>query len=185
LQNENPSPLLGQLSLAASYNTKQYEPNMKVTDFSEIEEEFIRRVHAMVWCNVATVDRLQRPRSRILHPIWEGGTGWICTHPNSYKNRHLAQNPYVSLAYITDIHKPVYADCSAEWVNDHHQKARVWDLFKNTPPPLGYDPAIDFVSPDHEKFGLLKLTPWRIALVTFPAESHETGQRIWHRRDET
>jgi len=32
---------------------------------------------------------------------------------------------------------------------------------------------------------LLKLTPWRIALVTFPAESHATGQRIWRRRDGT
>ena len=52
------------------------------------------------------------------------------------------------------------------------QKARVWDLFKNAPSPLGYDPAIDFIRPDHENFGLLKLTPWRIALVTFPAESH-------------
>jgi hypothetical protein len=41
------------------------------------------------------------------------------------------------------------------------------------------------VRPDHEKFGLLKLTPWRIALVTFPAESHDTGQRIWRRRDGT
>lgn len=158
---------------------------MEVTDFSEIEDEFIRRVHTMVWCNVATVDRLQRPRSRILHPIWEGGTGWIATHRNSYKNTHVAHNPYVSLAYITDINKPVYADCTAEWVEDRDQKVRVWDLFKNTPPPLGYDPAIDFVSPDHEKFGLLKLTPWRIALVTFPAESHAEGQRIWHRRDST
>ena len=158
---------------------------MEVPHFSEIEDEFIRRVHTMVWCNVATVDRLQRPRSRILHPIWEGGTGWIATHLNSYKRTHLIHNPYVSLAYITDIHKPVYVDCTAAWVEERDQKVRIWDLFKNTPPPLGYDPAIDFVRPDHEKFGLLKLTPWRIALVTFPAESHATGQRIWRRRDGT
>jgi pyridoxamine 5'-phosphate oxidase-like protein len=158
---------------------------MEVTDFSEIEDEFIRRVHTMIWCNVATVDNLQRPRSRILHPIWEGATGWIATHRNSYKNTHLAHNPYVSLAYITDIHKPVYVDCTAAWVEERDQKVRIWDLFKNTPPPLGYDPATDFVSPDHDNFGLLKLTPWRIALVTFPAESHATGQRIWHRHDTT
>jgi hypothetical protein len=59
---------------------------MEITHFSEIEDEFIRRVHTMIWCNVATVDRLQRPRSRILHLIWEGETGWIATHSNSFNN---------------------------------------------------------------------------------------------------
>jgi general stress protein 26 len=157
---------------------------MQVTHFSEIEAEFIQRVHTMIWCNAATVDHRQRPRSRVLHPIWEGATGWICTHRNSYKGKHLAHNPYISLAYITDIHKPVYVDCIAQWVDDSAQKRRIWELFKNTPPPLGFDPTPDFVSADHENFGLLKLTPWRIALVTFPAESHEAGQRIWRRRVE-
>ena len=156
---------------------------MEINNFSEIEEEFLRRVRTMVWCSVATVDSRQRPRSRILHPIWEGATGWIGTHRNSFKSGHLARNPYVSLAYITDLMKPVYADCRAEWVEDLDQKRRVWDLFKNTPPPLGYDPAIDFIRPDHENFGLLRLTPWRIAIVTFPAPSHAEGQRIWHNRD--
>jgi uncharacterized pyridoxamine 5'-phosphate oxidase family protein len=158
---------------------------MEVADFSEIEEEFISRVHTMVWCNVATVDSRQRPRSRLLHPIWERSTGWIATHRDSYKHKHLAHNPYVSLAYITDAMKPVYVDARAEWVDDIAQKQRIWDLFKNAPPPLGFDPAHDFVSPDHENFGLLRLTPWRIALVSFPAESHYLGQRIWRPRSET
>jgi hypothetical protein len=77
---------------------------------------------------------------------------------------------------------PVYVDCSAEWVDDIQVKRRIWDLFKNTPEPVGYDPAHDFVRPDHENFGLLKLSPWRIALVTFPAASHEEGQQIWRVR---
>ena len=34
------------------------------------------------------------------------------------KSRHLAGNPFVSLAYIADVAKPAYADCRAEWVND-------------------------------------------------------------------
>jgi general stress protein 26 len=152
---------------------------MYVSRFSDIETDFVKRVHGMIWCNVATVDQHGRPRSRILHPIWEGATGWVLTHRNSHKSKHLANNPYVSLAYITEIHKPVYADCVATWVEDPEQKYRVWELFENTPPPLGFDPAQDFVSPDHPKFGLLRLTPWRIALVSFPAESQETGQRIW------
>ena len=45
-----------------------------------------------------------------------------------------------------------------------------------------FDPAQDFISFDNEIFGLLKLAPWRIAIVTFPAPSHEEGQRIWRKR---
>ncbi|HET8841019.1 MAG TPA: pyridoxamine 5'-phosphate oxidase family protein [Ktedonobacteraceae bacterium] len=79
---------------------------MEVTHFSEIEEEFLQRVHTMVWCSVATIDRKQRPRSRILHPIWEGVTGWIATHPHSHKAQHLEHCPYISLAYITISNSP-------------------------------------------------------------------------------
>ncbi len=154
---------------------------MHVNSFSEIEAEFLRRVHTMVFCSVATVDRQGRPRSRILHPIWEGATGWIATHPDSHKAGHLARNPYVSLAYISDAMKPVYVDCKAEWVYDLNQKRRIWNLFKNAPPPLGYDPAQDFVSPESERFGLLKLTPWRIDLVSFPASSFEEGTQVWRK----
>ena len=162
---------------------------MDISDFSEIEEEFIKRVHTAVWCSVATVDGKQRPRSRILHPIWEGQgttsngpTGWIATSPRSHKARHLARNPYVSLAYIADLAKPVYADCSAEWVDDFETKKRIWELYKSAPPPLGYDPAQFFHSLDHETFGVLKLAPWRIELVTFPAES-VAACPVWRRRD--
>ena len=154
---------------------------MRVRHFSEIEEEFIRRVHGMVWCNVATVDARGRPRSRILHPIWEGSTGWILTHRDSYKSRHIERNPYVSLAYMAEIMRPVYADCEAEWVDDTAQKRRIWDMFLGAPPPLGYDPTSTFGSPDLDTTGLLRLTPWRIAIVSFPAESHEDGQLIWRK----
>jgi general stress protein 26 len=153
---------------------------MRVTNFSDIEAEFIQRVHTMVWCNAATIDSQQRPRSRILHPIWEGSIGWIGTHRNSHKSWHLAQNPYMSLAYIANVMNPVYVDCTAEWVDDLAQKQRIWELFKAAPEPLGYDPALTFISPDHENFGLLKLTPWRIDLVTFPAPSMDEGTKVWH-----
>lgn len=155
---------------------------MNIADFAEIEAEFIQRVHSIVWCNVATIDTRNRPRSRVLHPLWEGAVGWITTHRSSHKASHLAHNPYVSLAYIGDINKPVYADCVAEWVDDLDEKRRVWDLYKNTPPPLGYDPGVEFGSPEHEDFGLLKLTPWRIDLVSFPASSYEEGTKVWRRR---
>jgi general stress protein 26 len=142
---------------------------MEVATFVEIEPEFLARVSQMVWCNVATVDGQGRPRSRILHPIWEGPIGWIATNPQSHKARHFTQNPYVSLAYIADVAKPVYADCRVEWVDDPAEKARVWELIRTTPEPLGYDPAPIFEAPDSPKFGLLRLTPWRIEIYSFPA----------------
>ncbi|MCL4876893.1 MAG: pyridoxamine 5'-phosphate oxidase family protein [Anaerolineae bacterium] len=145
---------------------------MEVTDFSEIQEEFLRRVHSVVWCTMATLDTRNRPRSRILHPIWEGTTGWITTRRHSHKAKHLAHSPYVSLAYTADLAKPVYVDCVAEWVDDLDEKKRLWDLLLTTPPPLGFDPAPIYKSVDDSGFGLLKLTPWRIEVTNFPAGPH-------------
>jgi hypothetical protein len=40
----------------------------------------VEMAHRIVWCNVASIDRLGRPRSRILHCIrqWDGNelVGW-------------------------------------------------------------------------------------------------------------
>ena len=144
---------------------------MQIASFEEIEQEFLERVQRAVWCNVATIDRQGRPRSRILHPIWEGATGWITTNPQTLKAKHLARHPYVSLAYIADIAKPVYVDCKTEWIDDLEEKQRIWELVKNTPPPMGFDPAPIYERVDHPKFGVLKLTPWRIELYSFPAAS--------------
>lgn len=148
----------------------------KVATFAEIEADFIQRAHAAVWCSVATVDTRNRPRSRVLHPIWEGATGWIATGRRSLKAKHLARNHFVSLAYLADPLKPVYADCRAEWQEDAATRERIWHLFKDTPPPLGYDPAPFFGSLDNPDYGVLKLTPWRIETMDLfnPANS-----KVW------
>ena len=145
---------------------------MDVDSFDEIRDEFLARVHSVVWCNVATLDRRGRPRSRILHPIWEGSTGWIVTRAGSFKAKHLAAHPYISLAYIADIAKPVYADCYAEWVTSTEDKQRIWTLFQQAPPPLGYDPGSIFPTVDHPESGVLKLTPWRIEVANFPGQKY-------------
>jgi general stress protein 26 len=147
---------------------------MQVENFAEIEEEFIQRVHDAVWCNVATTDLQNRPRSRVLHPIWEGQIGWIATSPQSHKAKHFANNPYISVAYLKDPINPVYVDCTVEWLDDKDEKQRIWDLFFNTPPPLGYDLAPFFQSVDHPSYGLLKLTPWRIELYALGGQS-----KVW------
>jgi general stress protein 26 len=141
---------------------------MNTTQFAEIEAEFLKRVTSIIWCNVATIDTQQRPRSRIMHPIWEGQIGWIGTRRESHKSLHLAEHPYVSLAYLGDYARPVYVDCQVEWIDDLTEKQRVWELFKSTPEPVGYDPTPMFKTV--ESFGLLKLTPWRIDLYEFPRQ---------------
>jgi general stress protein 26 len=108
---------------------------METKRFSEIEAEFYTRVEKMIWCNVATVDAQQRPRSRIMHPVWEGLTGWATSRRYAYKAKHLAANPHVSLAYIADVAKPVYVECVAEWVDDVAEKQRVWNFLKSIPEP--------------------------------------------------
>lgn len=142
---------------------------MKV-EFADIESEFIENVHKVVWCNVTTVDTENRPRSRVLHPIWEGATGWIATGRHTLKTKHLEHNPYVSLAYIADPFKPIYIEAKAEWDDDMAQKERIWNLFKNAPQPLGYDLAMFFKSVDNPEYGLLKLTPWQITLGNLMGE---------------
>jgi general stress protein 26 len=151
---------------------------IEVTDFSEIADEFHARVARMVWCNVATVDEECRPRSRIMHPIWNGATGYIGTwgtsvrsgHQNpSIKLAHLRQNPHASLAYVSEPFTPVYIDCRVDILEDAAEKAQFGELARSLPEPYGYNPDDLFGGPDNPHFVVLQLTAVRIALVEFPA----------------
>ena len=136
-----------------------------------MSEEFLERIFTVVWCNAATVDGKGRPRSRILHPFWEAApdpVGWILTRRQSFKERQLADNPFVSCAYIADITKPVYAECRASWVDDLSQKERIWAAFRDAPAPMGYDPGTIFSAAGDPGVGLLRLDPWRIQLEQIP-----------------
>ena len=153
---------------------------MDVASFAEIEEEFHARVSRIVWCTVATVDRQGRPRTRILHPIWEGSTGWIATGRHSLKEKHLATNAYLSVSYWDQEHQQVHVEAKAEWEDDQDEKVRLWTLYKETPPPYGYDPAIIWqAGPDDPEYGLLKLTPWRIGLYSLKDVVTQAEPTVW------
>ena len=149
---------------------------MRIAAFAEIEAEFVARAHRTVWCAAATVDARGRPTTRLLHPLWEGPTAWVTTLRGSPKAAHLARTPYVSLAYVADVWHPVYADCRAAWADDPAERRRVWGLFRAAPPPLGFDPAPVYGSPDDPGFGLLRLIPWRVRLADTTAPDH---YRVW------
>ena len=124
--------------------------------------------HQIVWCSVATVDVNGRPRSRVLHPIWQwDGTnlvGWIATGPTPIKRAHLKNSPYVSLNYWAPTQDNCVAECKATWAFDDETRTMVWELFANTPQPVGYDPSIipAWTSPTTDAFAALRLEPWRL-----------------------
>lgn len=149
---------------------------MNITNFADIQDEFIEKVHDAVWCAVVTTNAQNRPRSRVLHPIWEGQIGWIATGRQTLKTKHLAHSPYVSLTYMKDPLNPVYVDCMAEWADDEETKQRIWDLFTNTPEPLGYDLSMFFGAVTNPGYGVLKLIPHRIELYSLGSES-----KIWRK----
>ncbi len=148
--------------------------------FEEIAEPFVEMAHKIVWASVATVDKQGRPRSRILHPIWElddnGLVGWIATGQTPIKLAHLTVSPYVSCNYWTPQHDTCMAECAAAWVEDAAIKAQVWDKFVNAPEPVGYDPAMipGWENAESPGFAVLKLDPWRLRVM--PAAAMLTGE---------
>jgi general stress protein 26 len=152
---------------------------MDVASFADIEAKFNTITQRVVWCTLTTIDRQNRPRARILHPVWEGTTGWIATGRQSHKAKHIAHNPFVSLSYWDQQHEQVMAECHAEWIDDQAAKASLWDLLKSTPEPVGYDPSLFWKSPEDETFGALKLTPWRLEVWSLEAMSKGEPALVW------
>jgi general stress protein 26 len=137
---------------------------MEIAQFEEIQAEFLTRVSQVVYCTMATIDRQNRPRLRLMHPVWEGSIGWVISWPQSHKSKHLALNPAVSLAYMPAKAKPVYVDGVAAWIDTVEEKQRIWELHRSTPAPLGFDPQPHYGNIDHPYYGILRITPWRIEL---------------------
>lgn len=134
-------------------------------------EAFVSMAHSIVWASVATVSRSGRPKSRVLHPLWEVARdpagdaeliGWIATGPTPIKLAHLSAHPFVSVNYWSPNQDVCTAECDAEWRNDDQTRTEIWDRFKNAPAPVGYDPAIIppwSGGPLSPAFGVLRLTP--------------------------
>ena len=143
-----------------------------------ITDDFLRVAHRIVWCTLATVDRTGRPRSRVVHPVWErtdaGLTGWLYTRPTTPKIGHLRHTPYASCSYWDPAHEVAVAECAAELTGAPDIRRHVWDLVTGMPEPIGFDPRIMGVEDvDDEGVLVMRLTPWRLA----------TGGKVWRRSD--
>ncbi|MEE4301864.1 MAG: hypothetical protein V2J24_20675 [Pseudomonadales bacterium] len=137
----------------------------------EIAPKFVHMAHQIVWCTAATVDAKGRPRSRVLHPIWEWDgarlTGWVGTARTPTKDAHIAASPFVSCNYWTPSQDTCVAECAASWQDDRETRHHVWELYLNGPAPVGYDPSIipPWTDADAESFNPLRLDPWRLRVM--------------------
>jgi hypothetical protein len=140
-------------------------------ELKNVAPAFVEMAHRIVWASAATVDRKGRPRSRVLHPIWEWDgerlEGWIATNATPLKRAHLETSPHISLNYWAPSQDNCIAECGATWAFDDETRAMVWDRFKNGPAPVGYDPAIipGWDSPRSETFAAIRLAPWRLRVL--------------------
>ena len=101
---------------------------------ASVAEAFIAIAHRVVWCSLATVDRRGRPRSRLVHPIWEltndGLVGWLTSRPTPLRRAHLAATPFVSCSYWDPAHDVAVAECAAAWVENAVAKRHAWEVFR-------------------------------------------------------
>lgn len=142
-----------------------------MSEFAKTAAAFVTMAHRIVWCTAATVDESGRPRSRVLHPIWEFDgeslVGWIATGPTPTKLSHLSASPFISCNYWAADHDTCVAECAASWISDEAGKQFVWDKFANGPEPVGYDPSIipGWDGPQSPGFAGLRLDPWRLRVM--------------------
>ena len=151
----------------------------------EIAPPFVEMAHRIVWASVATVDALGRPRSRVLHPIWEWDgaalVGWVATTP-SPKLGHLERSGHASVNYWQANHDTCLAECRAEVIRDEAGRTEVWERFAAAPEPIGYDPGgigmPGWTAPTAPGFVALRLSPWRLRLMPGTVMLEQRGELL-------
>ena len=151
-----------------------------------VQTAFTAVAHRIVWCTLATVDRRGRPRSRLVHPIWEatpdGLVGWLTSRPTPLRTAHLDSTPYVSCSYWDPSHDVAVAECAAAYVHDLRDKEHAWDVFRRAEPPAGYDPASIWPDgPEDPDAGVIRLDPWRLKVADAATLTAGGQPQTWRR----
>jgi hypothetical protein len=148
-----------------------------------VAEQFIAIAHRVVWCTLSTVDRRNRPRSRIVHPVWEVREGslhgLVATRPTPLKLAHLAHAPHVSCTYWDPAHDVAIAECAARWLDEADRQA-AWERIARAPAPAGYDPATIWPDgPTSPEFAVIDLEPWRVSAASAAALARGERAAVW------
>ena len=151
---------------------------------TEIVEDLSEIVTRIVWSVVSTVDTAGRPRSRVMHPVWEIRPdlveGVVATRPTPVKSAHLEARPFVTCAYWSPDHDAAFLDCHVRWEREVAARKAAWDRIAATPPPVGYDPAPLWPGgPAGDDFAALTLRPYRIQVVRGAALAKGEPTTMW------
>ncbi|TGB02583.1 pyridoxamine 5'-phosphate oxidase family protein [Streptomyces sp. MZ04] len=143
----------------------------RTSDFSTVQDTFFTYVRDIKYATMITVDRRNRPRARVLLPVWEivdgRPVGWLAAYKTPVKTAHLARNPHTTYSYWNPRQNTLHVDSRSSWSDDRATKRHAWDLYtEGGPPGVGYDP-IHYWSggPDDPEYEVIRIDPWRIQLV--------------------
>jgi hypothetical protein len=146
-----------------------------------------RIIDDIVYASLATVGPApdHRPRSRIVHPVWDWGTdpvvGWVTTKPTPIKLRHLAANPHASFLYWSPAHDVVTIDADVHQVDDDQERREIWERIAATGPPVGFDPTTLWPGgPTSPDYGVLLARPTRLTVRTAAAMADGRPVRVVH-----
>ena len=154
-----------------------------------VAEAFIAIAHRVVWCSLATVDRRGRPRSRLVHPIWEptddGLVGWLTSRPTPLRRAHLAATPFVSCSYWDPAHDVAVAECARRVGRPTRDQARARlgvlprrAAARSATTPRRSGPPARTI-PDA---GVIRLDPWRLqGRRRRDARRGRRAARLWRR----
>ncbi|MER5253529.1 MULTISPECIES: pyridoxamine 5'-phosphate oxidase family protein [unclassified Streptomyces] len=146
-------------------------PTTKVSDFSELRDTFFSYVRDIKYATMITVDRANRPRARVLLPVWEivdgRPLGWLAAYKTPVKTAHLADNPHTTYSYWNPRQNTVHVDALSAWADDEASRRHAWDLYtRGGPPGVGYDPVHYWRGgPEDPEYHVIRIEPWRIQLV--------------------
>jgi hypothetical protein len=89
-----------------------------VTRFADLEAEFNAYIGAINYATMVTVDAKNRPRTRVLIPVWEKvddePRGWLATYWTPVKAAHIAANPPATPSATSGQHQRIHGcTCSA------------------------------------------------------------------------
>ncbi|MFF8814620.1 pyridoxamine 5'-phosphate oxidase family protein [Streptomyces pactum] len=143
----------------------------KVTDFAVVQDTFFRYIRDIVYATMITVDRRNRPRARVLLPVWEvvdgRPVGWLAAYRTPVKTAHLARNPHTTYSYWSPRQNAVHIDSVSTWAEDAASRRHAWELYvAGGPSGVGYDPVRYWrggvADPEYH---VLRIDPWRVQLV--------------------
>ncbi|MFD7863603.1 pyridoxamine 5'-phosphate oxidase family protein [Streptomyces sp. NPDC057682] len=156
-----------------------------VTTFSEIERTFTDHIRDIGYATMVTVDHRNRPRARMVMPVWEvvdgAPVGWLAAFRTPVKTAHLAANPHTTYTYWSPRQNAVFVDGVSTWAEDRASRTHAWDLYRRGGPPgVGYDPVRYWPGgPTDPGYHVLRIDPWRVQLVR-GTDLHGT---LWRKPD--